>query len=399
MTIVRYLRPRAARVWFAAALIGASSCQRAPQPRGVQGEMRDIYGASKELSQLLLEPERFESPRSHDRVLALLDRLSSDFHNVERDAPVSSFEPGFRVVLMSQRALLRDARDRFAAGHKDYAQWRLRGLLSNCVACHTRQQVPADFVASSRADAATIEDSLAAADLLAASRQFEDASSAYMKVVRAALAGKASPSLGTEAMKSWLVIQVRAKSRLSTAADEIDEALLAFAKIRSDGPEELRSAMRNWAADLRALQSFRWGNRPVDEAHRMMGEVLRENRRDVDSAKLPSTLLASAKLHELLEAGGLTQDQRRRATYLLAEAYLHLPVRSLEVFSELYLEQCIREFPGSNEAQWCYADLNSLIERESTGSGGTQIPPETERRLRELRGLAGGGQEPAETIL
>lgn len=351
--------------------------------------MRDISASSKSLSALLLTPAQFSDPRNEQTVLALLDRMSSDFHGVERIAHSEERDPGFRIALQSQQALLRDSRNRFAEGKKEYAEWRLRGLYKNCVGCHIRTGVGADLVAEPpRLDGASPDVTLAAAEMLVANHRFEDGSRAYMKVIREALAGKVVSGVGMEAAEGWLAVRVRVNGELAEAAASIDELLGTFAKIKGAKSAELSAALKGWADGLRALEGRTAGSKPVDEAHRLLAPVLEGEDRTRDEKKLPQTLLASGWLHTALESGSLSLEQRRRGTYLLAKAYTHLPVRSLEVFAPLYLEQCVREFPRTDEAKWCFADYEQQIVIESTGSDGTHIPEDLQTRMNELRGLA-----------
>src|SRR5690606_2331569 len=97
---------------------------------------------------------------------------------------------------------------------------------------------------------------------------------------------------------------------------------------------------------------------------------------------------ATSILHSFLQTA--EGDARRQAFFLLALGYQKIPIPSFELFQEMYLEQCIREFPGTVEAKKAYSLLEELIEFESTGSGGLNLDPQDTEKLRELRSLAHG---------
>jgi hypothetical protein len=56
----------------------------------------------------------------------------------------------------------------------------------------------------------------------------------------------------------------------------------------------------------------------------------------------------------------------------------------------MYLERCIREFPGSANAKRSFAAYRDLILDDYTGTAGTEIPDEIKLHLEELRKKAYG---------
>ena len=147
---------------------------------------------------------------------------------------------------------------------------------------------------------------------------------------------------------------------------------------------------------LKGLES--WSKSPpVKEARKLStGEQLIRAgaTHGIDFAQDDVALLrGTALVHESLEGSNLTEDQRRKAIYLLGYAYSQLPQFFTEGWDELYLEKCIEEFPNTQEAKWAYNIYSDKVMDDFTGSGGSNIPAEVKLHLEDLRKKAFGEKE------
>ena len=351
----------------------------APTPGDVKGEMRDAYSAARSLFYFVwAAPDGFSKDNHHQEISQILDRLSQDFHRVEKSAGPLSNDPGFRVALLTNQRLIADARKRFNDDKKDYALWRLRSLTNNCIACHSRYEVPADFIGAETPVAGeSFESKFARAQFLLATRQFEAASNEFYAL---ATAPTVSESDAFRSLQLWLVAEVRVKNRAAHTAEKLQQLF----NTRSVSPEN-HILLQSWLKDLKLTEPKSLVN--VRNALVTKGDndlsIQQLNR------QLVRTLRASAFLHQFL-TGTPQLGERREATYLLALAYSRMPIGSFEVFRELYLEQCIREFPGSKEAQQSFMILDNIVQQENTGSGGLNLEESQRRYLEELRSVAFG---------
>ena len=130
------------------------------------------------------------------------------------------------------------------------------------------------------------------------------------------------------------------------------------------------------------------------EASELLDEVKSNSSIESDELTLVQTLRATTLLHGYLE-GDRTSAERQTPTYLLALAYSHLPISVFDGFRELYLEQCIREFPGTTEAQAALKIYKQNLEIENSGSGGLHLDDESKAKLDELTKLAKPTKKPA----
>jgi len=363
-------------------------CSNSPAPDNVPAQMRSIYDTASQLYGYLWSPEKFAAKENHQKILALLEKLSTNFHRVEELTPVERFEPGFRVTFLTYQGMLKDIRARFADGDKDYANWALRGLTSNCISCHSRYEAPVDFIGSTpQIEANSLEARLARAEFLLASRQFDEARAAFIEIAKDSVAEAETGPQTLEALKLWLLIEARIKGRSEAAAKVLSDFRAEYAV-----PSEIEETIQFWEKDLRKTGTEESRAAALDEAERLLQPVVSSPRISNDEHHLVTTLRATSILHNLLELPA-NKDTKRRATFLLAVAYQHVPINSLEIFRELYLEQCIREFPYTKEAQRAYEIYAEYLKVLSSGSSGLHLDQEDIRRLKVLRRLAYGDSE------
>ena len=404
-----------------ALLIGlfAPGCTREEAEPNVAVEMRDAYAASSSLYGYVWSPKQFNDPKNHKAILGLIDSLLGDFHRVELAAPLPMFEPGFRLTLATHQQMLNDIRSRFERGDTDYANWRLRSLSMNCVSCHSRYQVPTDFIgATPPIEEATFEAEYARAQFLFATRQFDAAKDELLRLATTQSAVSTGVSDAFRALKLWLVIEVRVKEEFRPAAAALEPII---AKLPADS--DYREALEAWHGELLNLATLppvsgESASSLLAAAEKLLEDHNVESTEREDGLKMVARLRASALLHRALlqipspdpkvapaepkggskKAGSKKgaavsedpQTTKRRATFLLGVSYVRLPVDAFETFQELYLEQTIREFPGTQEAQSSYLLYQSAIEEQSSGSSGLHLDPEQVKKLRELRNLAFG---------
>lgn len=368
-----------------------TACRREPHPNDIQPEMRNIYSVVSELYSYAWSPKRFRDSKSEVKIQKLLDRLAEDFHRVEVKAPLPSFEPGFRITLQTQQDLIRDARTRFTEGKKDYANWRLRGLMTNCIACHSRYQVPIDFIGDiPSSEDTSAEGHIARAEFLFSTRQFDESKKHLLDIIEAVDKAEAGWCYAFQALQLLLLIEVRVKDNSLKAAATLQH-ILERSRLTPYGKEILQA----WIEDLEelahqeALSGQRPETLPLNRARALLAPVWKTSSIQDDDRHLVTTLKATSLLHPLLQQQ-LPAEDRRKATFLLSLAYYHLQIASFDTLKALYLEQCIREFPQTDEAQRAYLLYVDLIESMSMGSAGLFLETDQQQKLRQLRSLAFG---------
>lgn len=366
----------------------SSACSSSKEV-GLRGDMRDAYSQARTLYGYVWSDELFSSPKSEKKIAEAIERLATDFHQAELDTPVEAFEPGFRIAISSQKDLLRDAALRFREGKKDYAQWRLRGMAGNCIGCHSRYQVPIDFVGDlPPTSTSTPETLLSKGEFLFATRQFDAASNHLYETAELFAKSRAGWQLQFRTLKLWLVIEARIKNRPAESAKLLESALA-----KADAPDAYRPILDAWAKDLRELSTGKQ-TRPVtlSDAEKLLAPLGTEPTVAFAEERLVPTLLATSALHEILQKNP-AGNERRRGTFLLAKAYAAIPLDLFQPFEQQYEEITIRDFPHTDEA----LEALKLYERsleQSLGNSDEPLPEDQTSKLTELRKLASPESRP-----
>lgn len=364
------------------AAVAAGCSLGVPTSAELRRDMRDAYTDARTLYGYVWSHKFFE-PSSEEPIAASLARLTRDFHRAELDAPSKAFEPGFRVALESQKSLLADASAHFAVGEKSYAQRRLRGMAANCIACHSRYQAPVDFIGVlPDADEASFGTLLAKGEYLFATRQFEKAGALFYELAQSRGESGADWQTRFDALKLWLVIEVRIKETLTHAAAGL-KPFLSDATV----PPDDRVSIKSWIGDLQLLAStYAVTSSPTTEAKRLLQPLTLHATRGEAERHLVTTLRATSLLHESLQSPPKKSD-RREGMYLLARAYHHVPIAIFEPFVEQYLQMTIREFPHTAQARLALRYYEHRLSPSAVQKGAEGLT-----QLDELRALAGASR-------
>lgn len=361
----------------------ALSCLAQPPSQPAPGAVRDsmgvVYDSFKGLQKYLYNRDRFLDPANEEEIGKLINGLRSGIHRVELTENKYRDDPGFESTLKVLNEMLNDARNRFFEGKKGYALWRLKTSANYCVSCHTRHEINVEFYDP---DTPAALNSYERGEFFLASRQFEKAKQAFLHAVL-------EPELNhlkMDALRKWLVVHVRVHPDPQAAIAQLNK-LRPRAQFTRYEEEEIIG----WLESLR-----RWQNEgqlrvpPLAKAENLIRQGLGMNDPLVRKKGTVELLRATSMLHELLEARGEKNKRRGHALYLLGLAYSELPFFFVNELPELFLEQCIREYPGTDDAKRAFNLYREVVTLGFTGSGGTRIPDDVLLNIRELNDLAYG---------
>jgi hypothetical protein len=346
----------------------------------IRQEMQGVYPTISELYTYLWSDKDISTPESREAVGKILDNLINTFHKVEKKSVASQNEPGFKAAYDANMYLLQDVRKQVPTASSDYLKWRLRGVTANCASCHTRLEAPRNFPGEIPVDKSlSAESQVAQGDFLIATRQFDRADTYFLNLSTAFIASDINRPYFWEAVKRYLLVVTRVERDYKVASENLRKL-----KNKNYLIEEESYRLGNWIAHLSEFRFPKKRSEMIPLSRALLNTVIGQQKIDVDEDNFASTLLATSLLHQYLNEE-TTNEERKEAMLLLGEAYSHLPLDLFNTFPELYLTQCINEFPGTEEAKIAYQMLQERIYFISSGSGGTNVVPEDARRLRDLR--------------
>jgi hypothetical protein len=189
-----------------------------------------------------------------------------------------------------------------------------------------------------------------------------------------------------EALTSLLTVETRTSNNPQQAVKTLQKVLNSSAL-----PEDDADQVRGWILSLELWAKEKSASTPASflvDGERLVSSGLAKRLDGRDDLVL--LLRGTALLHKALESDSQKPDGRRHALYLLGAAYTRLPMFFAQSWSEMYLEQCISEFPGTPDAKNAFRVMKESITEEFTGSAGTSMPAEVRLRIEELRKKAFG---------
>lgn len=344
-------------------------------------EMQEVYRAFRALQPYLLKREEFFDKANEQEISKQLNVLSSQFHKVQEYHLKDSTDPGFANTLKVVNETIDDSKNRFNEGKKGYALWRLRTTSTNCINCHSRFAVAMDFDDPDLSVAGM--SSYERGELYFATRQFEKAKEAFVTTVK----DPEQPMFRLPALRKWLIISTRVDPNPRVAITELTR-IRSQAKLTQFEDEEVQGwleSLHRWEGEGALKVS------PIAKAENLVRQGLGMNDPLMNKKGSVELLRATAMLHKLLDRNNsLTPLEYQEVLYLLGLAYSELPFFFDSEYAEMFLEQCIREYPGTDYAKRSYGIYKRLVTLDYTGSGGTRFPDEVYQLLNELHDLAYG---------
>lgn len=341
------------------------------QPVATKTAMHEAFDALTML--VWLTSPRASTVDQKEAIAAQLQKLDAVPHAF--DGPKLKQEPGIAAVASLFKGYVGTTRARFEAGEVDTVGFRVRTMAGLCFACHTREQVPADFPDIERRFESLSLTPMERAQALAATRQFDRAIELYRGVIDDPAAPWSDVS---RAMDDLLIVLVRAKGDAAVL-----QTVLTAVSGRKDLPASEKATVEAWLAEVKAWQADTFNAKTASaDALIAKAEALVKQGGDV------SMLRASALLSRALSLKP-THPKRGRALYLLGVSAKHVRSTLLWDLDLLYFEACIRENAKKPIAKECFAAFNEQLVEGFSGSGGTRIPPDEQARLEQLKALAG----------
>lgn len=349
--------------------------------------MREAFESLVRLQTVASSSSALRDPKNAASISADLARFSSLNHAFPADP--KNQEPATAALssLFSQYAA--ETSRRFEARETDVVGMRVRTLVGLCFTCHTRERAPVDFNdAQKRLDALGLT-GLQRAQVLVATRQFDDAFVEYTKLLDGAPTTERGLLEYARALQDAMALQVRVKD---DAAGTL--ALLDKLGARADLPPFLKGNIAAWRKDAAAWKAekfdaqkakpealFSRAQAMMTKANAGFGPFSMDERRDVIWLRASGYLnLALGKDPQLKSRG--------EALYLLGVCAGALRSPLWWDVDLLFFEACVRENPKTKVARRCFQQLSDRVYLGFTGSAGTFIPEDELARLTELRGLA-----------
>ena len=351
----------------------------------VKGSMQQMFNSLLNLQPFLASPEKFSNPKNSGIIRKDLKQLSTFKHVFPKN--MQSEEPGVYAISRMFHETIEDAQERFKKGSYDYSRNRLRTATAFCFSCHSRVASEQNFLDLQKRVEASQLTPFEKADVFAATRQFDKALKAYTDILAGVPHSHLSLVEYTRSLRRALSITVRVKQNPKETLDLIDSV-----SKRKDLPEFIIRLAQQWRKDAQVWMEEKESKKKlspeelIEKAQKLIERAEKLQSFPADENGDISYLRASNCLHEALDESPQIKS-RGEALYLLGVAYSALQDPTVWDLDRLYFESCVRESPHTELSKKCYHRYSEKIYMGYTGSAGTFIPEDEQKRLEELRKL------------
>jgi hypothetical protein len=270
----------------------------------------------------------------------------------------------------------------------DHLKFFLKGALQHCGTCHVKTEGKDDFagfqglIDSHSKLNSEWKDKL---DLMINLRQFGEAVDLLDKKI-------ADSNVSPQTLDMYNVFYTYLKINIQTKGDfsRPTNALQKYLQARGDRlPEYHRDEIKAWLASLTILGKRKdLANMTMKDCESLLAQGWQLNEEDFTQNGLIQILTASKRLQELSMESNSDKASRAQAYRLLGQVAERYADTIWYAESHSYYESAIQMLPHSEVAKAAYKNLEDLIVFENSGSAGTMIPLETQKKLEGLKKMA-----------
>lgn len=334
------------------------------------------------LKPYIVSDVEYRDPKNFQKIDDSLKQMVALSEKITHEGKIK--KTGFAISSKALNEQLREAELVYRVGNKDYSLWMLRSTLSVCMSCHT--QLPAS---STKFESISKEHFLAKpfdeAEFLFIVRNFDKAMPLYDQVIESYPDNKASQENVEKSLARKVYYYVRVKRDLAGLSESLkknqkNKALptlvtkrikalaQAAEKMKKEGYPEFTEAQQ---ADLKKY------------VETQLQEELKGNFSPAVTKEI-SYLKVSSVLYKYLDQHPET-PLKPEILYWLSFCERRYEQKAFYSLPELYLKQCVLEFPEAPVAKSCLQEYQDLVTMAYTGSSGTHIPKDVEREIKAMK--------------
>ena len=358
----------------------AATTASADDRADTKATMREIFESIRVLLPLSVNATTLAAPENRAAVEQALTSLQRNAGALVSHA--RSQDAARRYLGGSLAGDAAEALERYRAGRYDGAAFQIQQTTENCVACHTQLRSPGDSPAAKHFMSREALAKLPLADrarLLVATRQFDEASATYEKLLADP---SAHPGELLGPLTSYLIVEVRVRGDFAGARKTLER----FAK-RPDLWRHLASDVEQWIRALRELEPLRDLPPDLASARQLVDRARGLQLYPADRRALIHYLVASSMLQRVLDSAGVSDREAGEAYYLLGLCETNVTESYWVSQADLYLETAIRLAPKEPFAEEAYVLLEEETIISYTGNSGEELPASVAQHLDELRRL------------
>jgi hypothetical protein len=305
--------------------------------------------------------------------------------------------PGFKPSLETIDHHISDTIDSVNAKSKVFAHARLKAMGALCVSCHTgisekiSKNAFGDAISSLKRS--EFNSDFDFANYLYLVRRFTEAKKYYELAIKSSLDKISHPPKGSfiddRNLNGELYSSLRRVLSLYTKiAIKPEEGMNFLKKYRQDKgiTKFTREDIDKWIKGLKKWEKFDINSvKKIDEFIATNLKQLEDNKDKVNTGEHDITLLISSGVLTKFLNDNPNTDLVPTILYWLAISEKRLSNSYFFSLSDLYLKECILQYPKSAIAKSCYQEYEDNLTFGYSGSSGTDIPSSEKRELERLK--------------
>jgi len=349
--------------------------------------MNEIFGSFVNLLPYASNEMRFNDPKAEEYIKGNLANLLSAFQNAGHLKKIST--PGFRPSYQSLQEHLQQTYDNFTADNKSFARTRLKATAQMCMSCHT--QLPygkqsSSFKNFNQVNRRDFNNDYEYGDYLFLVRDYTSAIRYYEKEIEQRIEKNAElQKIHKSEQSSYIDFTIEKSLRRMVSVftkvfyrPEKAYDLISRYSDKKDLPDFLKEDVLGWMKELSQWKtdSFRGKLSNDSEVRAFIKKHLEVLPEEVELGSTDITLLiSSGALYRYININPKSQTVPQ-ILYWLSRIDHHLEHSYFYSLSEVYLKNCIKNYPQSEFAPKCLAQYRENLEFGFTGTSGTNIPEE-----------------------
>lgn len=334
------------------------------------------------LKPYIVSDVEYRDPKNFQKINDSLKQMVALSEKITHEGKIK--KTGFAISSKALNEQLREAELVYRVGNKDYSLWMLRSTLSVCMSCHT--QLPASSTQFDTLSKGTfLTKPFDEAEFLFIVRNFDKAMPLYDQVINTYPDNKGSQENLEKALARKVYYFVRVKRDLAGLSSSLEKN-----QKNKNLPSMVGKRIKalRQAADKLKKQAYPefTENQQADLKKYAETELKEELKGEFSTTveKELSYLKVSSVLYKYLEQNP-ESTMKPEILYWLSFCERRYEQKAFYSLPELYLKQCVTEFPGSAVAPSCLREYQDLVTMAYTGSSGTHIPKDVERELKAMK--------------
>ncbi len=337
------------------------------------------------LKPFIVSSEAYSNPKNAQKIEASLKKMVALSEKINHEDKIQ--KTGFQIPARVLNQQLKESEQVFRSGSKDYSLWMLKSTLGVCMSCHT--QLPAvstHFISANQSRVLT--NPFEEAEFLFIIRNFKES----MKLYSSVLSGYPKNVVSVDDLEKVIYRQLYYYVRVQRDFNELVKVLSHDLKNKKI-PAHFISKIRDFKAAALKMKDEKYPHFTAQQTANLRQYVesaLKEELSGNFSFDIPSReleyLKVSSILYEYLNENPETA-LKPDILYWLSFCESKFSQQAFYSLPELYLKQCVFEFPKNPVAKKCLSEYQNLIMMAYSGSSGTHIPEDVSKEIKVMQEL------------